>query len=284
MTFLLDFRQSYHCSVKTKKSARPRPPLTLSAVQQGIIGCEQCPRLRTYCRAVAREKRAAYRAWTYWGRPVPGFGNPEARVLILGLAPAAHGANRTGRVFTGDGVGASGDFLMAALHRAGRANRDTSQRPDDGLVLRDVYIAAAVRCAPPANKPAPEEVTRCLSHLEAELAHLPLLDTVVALGKIAWDAWLQLVARHAALPRPRPAFGHGAVVSLVGLPPASGALSPSPFRIPPRLIGCYHPSRQNTNTGIVTPAMYDDVFGSLLNETRPAGNRARAVTTAQTST
>ena len=265
MTFLLDVGQSYHCSVKTKKSARPRQPLTLAAVRDGIIGCERCPRLRTYCRAVAREKRAAYRDWTYWGRPVPGFGDPEARVLILGLAPAAHGANRTGRVFTGDGVGGSGDFLMAALHRAGRANRDTSQRPDDGLVLRDVYIAAAVRCAPPANKPTPEEVARCLPHLEAELAHLPRLDTVVALGKIAWDAWLQLVARHVTLPRPRPAFGHGAG----GQPgrPRAGLRAPATrrrLRIPPRLIGCYHPSRQNTNTGTVTPAMYDDVFGGLL--------------------
>ena len=270
MTFLLDFRQSYHCSVKTKKSARPQPPLSLSAVQDGIIGCERCPRLRTYCQAVAREKRAAYRTWTYWGRPVPGFGDPAARVLILGLAPAAHGANRTGRVFTGDGVGASGDFLMAALHRAGRANLDTSQDPDDGLVLRDVYIAAAVRCAPPANKPTPEEVASCLPHLEAELAHLPRLDTVVALGKIAWDAWLQLVARHVTLPRPRPAFAHGAVVSLAGLAPASSAGDQRALRLPPRLIGCYHPSRQNTNTGTVTPAMYDEVFSGLLGSPRRA--------------
>ena len=256
MTFLHVFGQSYHCSVKTKKSPRPQAPLNLAAVRDGIIGCERCPRLRTYCQAVAREKRAAYRTWTYWGRPVPGFGDPAARVLILGLAPAAHGANRTGRVFTGDGVGASGDFLMAALCRAGRANRDTSHVPDDGLVLRDVYIAAAVRCAPPANKPTPEEVARCLPHLEAELAHLPRLDTVVALGKIAWDAWLQLAARHLTLPRPRPAFAHGAVVRLVN--PA--------LHIPPRLIGCYHPSRQNTNTGTVTPAMYDDVFSGLLGK------------------
>jgi uracil-DNA glycosylase family 4 len=271
MTFLLVLGQSYHSSVKTQKTARSQPALTLSAVQDAIVSCERCPRLRSYCQAVAREKRAAYRAWTYWGRPVPGFGDPEARVLILGLAPAAHGANRTGRVFTGDGAGASGDFLMAALHRAGRANRDTSERPDDGLVLRDIYIAAAVRCAPPANKPTPEEVARCLPHLEAELAHLPRLDTVVALGKIAWDAWLQLVARHVRLPRPRPAFGHGVVVSLAGLAPAPGAGQPSTLRMPPRLIGCYHPSRQNTHTGTVTPAMYDDIFSGLLGEPTPAG-------------
>jgi len=198
MTFLLVGRQSYHCSVKTKKSPRFRHPSSLSAVASTIIGCERCPRLRAYCRGVAETKRAAYRDWTYWGRPVPGFGDPQARVLILGLAPAAHGANRTGRVFTGDGVGGSGDFLMAALHRAGYANRNTSERPDDGLVLTGAYIAAAVRCAPPQNTPTPEEITTCLRHLDAELACLPQVDTVVALGRIAWDAWLQLLARHTA--------------------------------------------------------------------------------------
>jgi uracil-DNA glycosylase family 4 len=246
-----------------------------NSLDRRIVGCELCPRLRDYCRTVAAEKRRAFLDQTYWGRPVPNFGDPNARLLIIGLAPAAHGANRTGRVFTGDGAGASGDFLMAALHRAGRANRTTSQVPDDGLVLRDVYIAAAVRCAPPANKPAPEEVARCLTHLEAELAHLPRLDTVVALGKIAWDAWLQLVARHATLPRPRPAFGHGAEASLAGLAPASRAADQPTLRIPPRLIGCYHPSRQNTNTGMVTPAMYDDVFSGLLGTpaATPPGSR-----------
>ncbi|HWI18955.1 MAG TPA: uracil-DNA glycosylase family protein, partial [Vicinamibacterales bacterium] len=134
----------------------------MSAVRTAIITCEQCPRLRTYCREVGRQKKAAFRNDVYWARPVPGFGDPAARVLILGLAPAAHGANRTGRVFTGDGIGASGDFLMSALKRAGFANIGTSQRTDDGLALTDVYIAAAVRCAPPANKPLPEEVSRCL--------------------------------------------------------------------------------------------------------------------------
>jgi uracil-DNA glycosylase len=163
---------------------------------------------------------------------------------------------------------------MAALHRAGLANRDTSQRPDDGLLLRDVYIAAAVRCAPPANKPTPGEVTTCLAHLEAELAHLPKVDTVVALGKIAWDAWLLLVSRHAALPRPRPPFGHGTVVSLANLAPSTRAAGPPPFRIPPRLIGCYHPSRQNTNTGTVTPAMYDDVFSGLVGATARSRTRS----------
>jgi uracil-DNA glycosylase family 4 len=209
---------------------------------------------------VAQEKRAAYREWTYWGRPVPGFGDPNARILILGLAPAAHGANRTGRVFTGDGVGGSGDFLMAALHRAGMANMSTSDRPDDGLTLTGVYIAAAVRCAPPHNKPTPAEVTTCLDHLEAELACLPRVATIVALGKIAWDAWLQTLARHQALPRPRPVFAHGAVVDW---PADAHAAGPLPGGIAHRLVGCYHPSRQNTNTGKVTPPMYDAVFQKL---------------------
>src|SRR5687767_7519806 len=168
-------------------------PSTLAAVRDSIINCEACPRLRTYCRDVGRTRKAAFKSDLYWARPVPGFGDPRARVLILGLAPAAHGANRTGRVFTGDGIGASGDFLMAALNRAGFANIATSQRIDDGLALNDVYIAATVRCAPPDNKPLPEEVERCLPHLVNELAHLPNLQVVVALGKIAWDAWMKLL-------------------------------------------------------------------------------------------
>jgi uracil-DNA glycosylase family 4 len=227
-----------------------RPP-PLSAAQAGIISCNQCPRLRNYCAEVGRVKRAAYRDDLYWARPVPGFGDPNARILVLGLAPAAHGANRTGRVFTGDGTGGSGDFLMAALMRAGFANRATSQRADDGLELTEVYIAAAVRCAPPANKPLPEEVDRCLAHLVNEVAALPRLEIVVALGKIAWDAWLKLlVQQRVAVPRPRPAFGHGAIAQL-------GRLSPGG---PGALVGMYHPSRQNTNTGTVTPAMYDKVL------------------------
>jgi uracil-DNA glycosylase len=228
-------------------------PSTLAAVRDSIINCEACPRLRTYCRDVGRTRKAAFKSDLYWARPVPGFGDPRARVLILGLAPAAHGANRTGRVFTGDGIGASGDFLMAALNRAGFANISTSQRVDDGLQLTDVYIAAAVRCAPPANKPLPEEVARCLPHLANEIAQLPRLQVVVALGKIAWDAWLKLLTTSGTeLPRPRPVFAHGAQWSHDGL----------------TLVGAYHPSRQNTNTGVVTPRMYDAIFRSVRQSLR----------------
>jgi uracil-DNA glycosylase family 4 len=219
--------------------------LRLSAVQAAIVECEACPRLRQYCAQVAHEKRRAYRDHTYWGRPVPGFGDPCARLLLVGLAPAAHGANRTGRVFTGDGAGGSGDFLVGALHRAGFANIPTSRDPNDGLMLRDAFIAAAVRCAPPDNRPTPEEITRCLPHLEAELDALPQIRVVVALGRIGFDAYLQLLKRQGMAPRPRPAFGHGTAYPL-----PNGQL----------LIGCYHPSRQNTNTGKLTPAMMDRVF------------------------
>src|SRR6476620_12566760 len=147
-------------------------PSSLAEVHRAIVTCERCPRLRQYCRRVATEKKRAHRYDAYWGKPVPGFGDPDARLLLVALAPAAHGANRTGRVFTGDGAGGSGDFLMAALHRAGFANIPTSQHPGDGLELRDAFIAAAVRCAPPDNKPTPEEIGRCLPHLEAEIAAL----------------------------------------------------------------------------------------------------------------
>src|SRR5438552_1131586 len=159
--------------------------MNLLQVREQIISCERCPRLREYCQRVGREKRRAFRDETYWAKPVPGFGDPDARMLLIGLAPAAHGANRTGRVFTGDGGGGSGDFLMGALHRAGFANITTSQHPNDGLELTDTFIAAAVRCAPPANKPTPEEISRCLPHLDAEIAALPRVRVIVALGKIA---------------------------------------------------------------------------------------------------
>jgi uracil-DNA glycosylase len=232
-------------------------PASLSDVRDAIITCEQCPRLRDYCVGIGLTRKAAFKSDTYWARPVPGFGDPNARVLIVGLAPAAHGANRTGRVFTGDGIGASGDFLMAALKRAGFSNIATSQRIDDGLALTDVYIAAAVRCAPPANKPLPEEIVRCLPHLVNEISHLPRLQVVVALGKIAWDAWLKVSAlRGVALPKPRPAFGHGAIARLESSAQAPGH--------PATLIGAYHPSRQNTNTGVLTPKMYDSMLKDVV--------------------
>ncbi len=234
---------------------RGSSPSSLSAVQDGIISCNRCPRLRSYCQEIGRIRKAAFRNELYWARPVPGFGDPRARLLILGLAPAAHGANRTGRVFTGDGVGASGDFLMAALKRAGFANIATSQRIDDGLTLTDAYIAATVRCAPPDNKPLPEEIGRCLAHLQSEIAHLPRVKGVVALGRIAWDGWLKLLALNGdTVPRPRPAFGHGATFAHLR------------NSEPCILIGAYHPSRQNTNTGVLTPRMYDDVFRRVKKE------------------
>ena len=226
---------------------------SLISVTRAIVDCQRCTRLRAYCARVAREKKAAHRDELYWGRPVPGFGDPRARVLVLGLAPAAHGANRTGRVFTGDGIGASGDFLMAALHRAGFANIATSRDIHDGLELHDAYIAAAVRCAPPDNKPLPGEIAACADHLAAEVAALPRLQIVVALGKIAWDAWWQQLARTGTPIRPRPSFGHGAVFQ------APGGLT---------VVGCFHPSRQNTNTGKVTAEMYDAVWRDVMDRLR----------------
>ncbi len=219
---------------------------SLADVRAAIVACEACPRLRSYCQQVAREKRRAYRDEKYWGKPVPGFGDPRARLLIVGLAPAAHGANRTGRVFTGDGVGGSGDFLMAALHRAGFANLPTSRDPGDGLARHDAFIAAAVRCAPPANKPTPAEIARCLPHLDAEVSALGRVRVVVALGQMGFDAYLQLLKQRGTAVRPRPQFAHGATSSL-----PNGTT----------LVGCYHPSRQNTNTGKLTADMMDEVFG-----------------------
>lgn len=218
------------------------PLSALAAAHRDIVSCTRCERLRTYCTRIAREKKAAHRGDTYWGRPVPGFGDPRARVLVLGLAPAAHGANRTGRVFTGDG---SGDFLMRAMHGAGFASIATSQRADDGLTLTDAYITATVRCAPPDNKPTPAEIAACRPHLVAEVAALPAIRVIVALGRIGFDAAWRLLADRGISIRPRPAFGHG----LVYTPPQS-----------PAVIASYHPSRQNTNTGKLTPEMLLQVF------------------------
>jgi len=221
-------------------------PRRLRATHLRIIGCEACPRLRSYCREVAQTRRAAFRDEVYWGRPVPGFGDARARLLVLGLAPAAHGANRTGRVFTGDGVNGSGDFLMRAMMAGGFVNRATSHRTDDGLVLTDAYIAAAVRCAPPDNTPLPSEVQTCLAHLEAELAALPDIGLVVVLGRIAYDAYRRLLARRSArLPAAPFAHGHFVDASATGMP---------------SVLQSYHPSRQNTHTGRLTDAMLAAVF------------------------
>ncbi len=221
------------------------PSAPLARAREAIVACTRCPRLRAYCARVAREKRRAFRDDVYWGRPVPGFGDPRARLLIVGLAPAAHGANRTGRIFTGDGTGGSGDFLMAALHRTGFANRATSERRDDGLVLRDAFVAAAVRCAPPDNTPTPREIANCQVHVDAEFDALPRVRVVVALGRIAFDASLRLFARHGVRVTPRPPFAHGACVAF------------DDGRV---LVASYHPSRQNTHTGRLTPAMLEAVF------------------------
>jgi uracil-DNA glycosylase family 4 len=214
------------------------PSKTLEQVEKQIIACRRCPRLVAWCKQVAREKRTAYKDDVYWGRPVPGFGDPHARLLIVGLAPAAHGGNRTGRVFTGD---RSGDWLFGALHRAGYANQPTSVHRDDGLVLTDCYIAACVRCAPPDNHPTPEERDACLPYLVAELGLLTQARTILCLGSFAWDGALRAL-RELGLTAPRkPVFGHG----------AHGVVGPY------TLVGSYHPSQQNTFTGRLTEAMID---------------------------
>jgi uracil-DNA glycosylase family 4 len=223
-------------------SRKAAPALTI--IQQEIAACTRCDRLRSYCSQVARDKKAAHRNDTYWGRPVPGFGDPEARLLVLGLAPAAHGANRTGRVFTGDG---SGDFLMSAMHSAGFANLTTSRRADDGLSLTDAYIGAAVRCAPPDNKPTPAEILTCHPFLVAEAAALPHLAVIVALGRIGFEAAWRLLKDRGITPERRPLFGHG-----LAYHPAGG----------PVVIASYHPSRQNTNTRKLTPEMLESVFAT----------------------
>jgi uracil-DNA glycosylase family 4 len=220
----------------------------LDAARRNIVACTACPRLRRYCQRIATEKKPAHREDTYWGGPVPGFGDPGARLLIVGLAPAAHGANRTGRVFTGDG---SGDFLMSALERTGFSNIATSRHTTDGLALSDAYILAAVRCAPPDNKPTPAEIARCRLHLTAEITALPRIRVVVALGKIGFDAMLAYFRARGLQLRPKPAFGHGCEVAL----PADAAVGGAAV-----LLGSYHPSRQNTNTGKLTPPMLESVF------------------------
>ena len=217
--------------------------MNLDEVNSRIVECRRCPRLVEWREQAARNPPARFAGEHYWARPVPGFGDPSARVLIVGLAPAAHGGNRTGRVFTGD---RSGDFLFAALHRAGYANQPTSTAADDGLRLTDLYVAAVNRCAPPANRPTPVERDNCLPYLAAEVAALARVAVIVCLGAFAWDGALRALAANGEhdLPRPRPTFGHAAEAR-VG---------------PYMLLGSFHPSQQNTFTGRLTPAMLDQIF------------------------
>lgn len=225
------------------------------ALNAAIVGCRKCPRLRSYCRNVAREKRRAYRNWTYWGRPVPNFGDPQARLLIVGLAPAAHGANRTGRMFTGD---RSGEWLYRALHKAGFANQPTSVSRDDPLRLRDCAITAVCHCAPPDNKPTPGEMTACAPWLESTVRLLPV-RVLVALGQIAWRSAVDYARGAGWWAGPRPRFGHAACIPLAG---------------DRWLIGSYHPSQQNTFTGKLTEPMLDAVFATA--RAKLAQNERRA--------
>ncbi len=221
---------------------------SLETLNNTIIECRRCPRLVAYREQVAREKKRMYRDQEYWARPVAGWGDPAARVYLVGLAPAAHGGNRTGRVFTGD---SSGDFLFAALYRAGFANQPTSRSRDDGLKLSDVYIGAAARCAPPDNKPLPSEFANCFPYLAREFELLKNARVLIGLGAIGFNTILKLLETHnVPLPRPRPKFGHNAKYHI-------GKYT---------VIGTYHPSRQNTNTGKLTAPMFDAVFQNARRE------------------
>ncbi len=228
-------------------------PQTLAELEQIIVTCRRCPRLVAWREEVAKTKRRAYRDWTYWGKPVPGFGDPQARVLVVGLAPGAHGSNRTGRMFTGD---ASGDFLYAALHRAGFANQPSTTSREDGLALRDLYITAVARCAPPDNKPTPAELANCLPCLLEEMRLIPNVKGIVALGGIAYNQVISIYRSRGASFEKLP-FGHHTL-----LQPEGGF---------PWVLASYHPSRQNTQTGRLTVAMFDQIWQTvsrLLDEAR----------------
>jgi len=219
------------------------PKNALQILADEVVACTACPRLTAHCRTMAEVKRRAYREWEYWGKPVPPFGDPAARMLIIGLAPAAHGGNRTGRMFTGD---RSGDFLYRALHETGFASQPSSQARGDGLDLTDAYITAAVRCAPPDNKPTPDEFRECRHYLERELTLLKNLKCVVALGKLAFDVYLGILRDNGVIPsRAAYKFGHNVQYEIPG---------------GPVLVGSYHPSQQNTSTGKLTAEMLRDVF------------------------
>jgi uracil-DNA glycosylase family 4 len=215
-----------------------------------VASCRRCPRLVAWREAVAADPPRRYEDEEYWARPLPGFGDPRARIVVVGLAPAAHGGNRTGRIFTGD---RSGDWLFAAMHRAGLASQAHSVAPGDGLKLRDAYVSAVVRCAPPANRPLPEERDNCLPYLERELRLLERARVIVALGSFAWDGALRALAGLGFdRPRPRPRFGHGAEAEI------------GPFA----LLGCFHPSQQNTFTGKLTEEMMDEAFARAVGYAR----------------
>lgn len=218
-------------------------PHWLTVLNREVVACNRCPRLVAYREKIAREKRRAYREWTYWGKPVPGFGDPHARVLVLGLAPGAHGSNRTGRPFTGD---SSGNFMYPVLYESGFANQPTTTDRNDGLVLTDVYITAAARCAPPANKPLPQELANCASYLERELDGLKNVRVIVALGRIGFDAYLNYLKRQGTITTKKPyLFQHAAHYQI-----PNGKI----------LLSSYHPSNQNTNTGKLTRRMFVEVF------------------------
>jgi uracil-DNA glycosylase family 4 len=225
---------------------------TLEELNNAIVACRACPRLVTWREEVAQTKRRAYREEEYWGKPVPGFGDPAARLLLVGLAPGAHGANRTGRVFSGDG---SGDFLFAALYRAGFANQPTSKRRDDGLRLHDCYITGVARCVPPQNRPTGEELSNCRPFFVQGLKLLDQVRVIMPLGQIAFDQTLRTL-RDMGYNLPRLAFGHGQYYDLAEYTEEEGPLG----RRLPQLLASYHPSRQNTQTGVLTAAMMDAVF------------------------
>jgi uracil-DNA glycosylase family 4 len=218
---------------------------SLAAIEDRVVACTRCRDLRAYCARVASEKRRAYIDETYWGKPVPAFGDPQARMMLVGLAPGAHGSNRTGRMFTGD---ASGDFLYPALYRTGFASQPSATSQDDGLALRDCIITAAGRCAPPKNKPTPQQLRNCFPYLVEEFNALPCLRVVVGLGKIGFDAGMNMLRESGFAFSERPVFGHG-----VRFDARNGTRAIA-------LLGTYHPSRQNTNTGKLTVAMFDAIF------------------------
>jgi uracil-DNA glycosylase len=220
-------------------------PTILASLSRRVVGCRRCPQLRAYCARIARERKPLYAAEVYWGKPVPAFGDPRARLMLVGLAPGAHGSNRTGRMFTGD---ASGDFLYPALYRAGFASQPQSTHRGDGMLLRDCMITAAARCAPPKNRPTPQELRNCFPFLVAEFDALPRLRVCVGLGKIGYDATVHVLRERGFSFEPAPRFGH-----------CSETAARKGRRIV-HVLGSYHPSRQNTNTGKLTASMFDAIF------------------------